>query len=280
MLLKSGIRASSWLAVILVSLGLCGCAKPPSPPIVEQPPPPQAPAAISLPPQGSEAPKLPPPKLEEVQAAVKRIFKDAVVIDTSRKTNFLVGDFNGDLSQDLAVILKPAPGKLSALNQEFPNWLAREPIKELLLPKSKILAQPIAARASSSPAAGQTVRFEQGDVMLAIIHGSGPKGWRDPEATQTHLLRDVVGTDMKTLAFKTAAQAYKGTKPFPDIYGDLIQQTLIGQSGFLHFTGGVYAWYDQKNYRPKTTGMPRHAGMSAMNAKPKQGSPNPPETQR
>jgi hypothetical protein len=233
-----------------------------------------------LPPQGSEAPKLPPPKLEEVQAAVKRIFKDAVTIDPSRKPNFLVGDFNGDLSQDVAVILKPAPGKLSELNQEFPNWLAREPLKEVLLPKSKILAQPIAARPSNGPAAGQTVRFEQGDVMLAIIHGSGPKGWRDPEATQTHLLRDVVGTDMKTLAFKSAAETYKGTKPFPVIYGDLIQQTLIGQSGFLHFTGGVYAWYDQKNYRPKTIAMPRHAGMSAMNAKPKQGSPNPAETQR
>ncbi len=280
MLFKSRIRASSWLAVILVSVGLCGCAKPPSPPMVEQPPAPQAPAAVDLPPPGSEAPKLPPPKLEEVQAAVKRIFKDAVVVDAGRKPNFLVGDFNGDLSQDLAVILKPAPSKLSELNQEFPNWLAREPIKDLLLPKSKILAQPIAARASSSAAAGQTVRFEQGDIMLAIIHGSGPKGWRDPEATQTHLLRDVVGTDMKTLAFKSAAQEYKGTKPFPDIYGDLIQQTLIGQSGFLHFTGGVYAWYDPKNYRPKTTGMPRHAGMSAMNAKPKQGSPNPAETQR
>lgn len=280
MLLKRSIRASFWLAVILASAGLCGCAKPPSPPTVEQPPAPQAAAVVELPPPGSEAPKLPPPKLEEVQAALKRIFKDAVVIDAGRTPNFLVGDFNGDLSQDLAVILKPAPGKLSELNQEFPNWLAREPIKELLLPKSKVLARPITARPSNSPAAGQTVRFEQGDVLLAIIHGSGPKGWRDPEATQTHLLRDVVGTNMKTLTFKAAAQAYKGIKPFPDIYGDLIQQTLIGQSGFLHFTGGVYGWYDPKNYRPKTTAMPRHAGMSAMNAKPKPGSPTPAGPQR
>lgn len=275
MLLKRGIRASYWLAVILVSAGLCGCAKPPSPPIVEQPPAPQAPALVTLPPPGSEAPKLPPPKTDEVQATVQRIFKDAVVIDTARKPSFLVGDFNGDLSQDLAIILKPAPGKISELNQEFPSWLAREPLKELLLPKSKLLAQPIAARPSPNPAAGQTIRFAQGDELLAIIHGSGPKGWRDPEATQTHLLRDVVGTEMRILAFKSVAQTYKGIKPFPDIYGDLIQQTLIGQSGFLHFAGGVYGWYDPKNYKPKTMGMPRHAGMSAMNAKPKPGNPNP-----
>lgn len=274
MLLRRGIPASSWSAVILVSVGLYGCAKPPSPPIVEQPPAAQAAAAISLPPQGSEAPKLPPPKLEEVQAAVKRIFNDAVVVDGGRTPNFLVGDFNGDLSQDLAVILKPAQGKLSELNQEFPRWLAREPLKDVLLPKSKALAQPVAAKPAHT-SAGQTIRFEQNDALLAIIHGSGPNGWRDPEATQTHLLRGVVGTEMRTLAFKSVAQAYRGTKPFPDIYGDLIQQTLIGQSGFLHFTGGIYGWYDPKNYRREMMPMPRHSGMSAMNTKPKPGGSNP-----
>ena len=56
---------------------------------------------------------------EEVQTAIKRIFKNAVVIDASRKPSFLFGDFNGDFSQDLAVIIKPAEGKLSELNQEF-----------------------------------------------------------------------------------------------------------------------------------------------------------------
>ena len=280
MLVRQGILASSWLAVVMGSVALCGCAKPPAQPVVEQPPAPQATEAVNSPPKAPEMAKLPPPKLDEVQEAVKRIFKDAVVIDEGRKPNFLVGDFNGDLSQDLAVILKPTEGKLSALNREFPNWLAREPLKELLLPKSKVLAQPVAARPSHNPAAGQTIRFEQSDVLLAIIHGSGPKGWRDPEATQTHLLRDVVGTDMRTLAFKSAVQAYKGVKPFPNIHGDLIQQTLIGQSGFLHFTGGVYSWYDPKNYGPAATTMPGHSGMSAMSANPKSSSPNPAGTRR
>ncbi|MEK6407724.1 MAG: hypothetical protein AABN34_12230 [Acidobacteriota bacterium] len=205
---------------------------------------------------------LPPPKSEEVQIAVKRIFKDAVVIDPSRKPSFLVGDFNGDLSQDLAIVVKPAEGKLSELNQEFPNWLAREPLKEVLLPKSKMLAHPVAAKPSANPAAGQTIRFEQSDVLLAIIHGYGAKGWRDPEATQTHLLRDVVGVNITILPFKSAVKAYKGIKPFPNIYGDLIQQTLIGQSGFLHFTGGMYGWYDPKNYR--AVSVAAHAGMSGM----------------
>jgi hypothetical protein len=271
MLTKKTRHASSWF-LVLVCVALCGCVKPPAQPIVEQPVPPEAIKAVSAP-QPTEMPKLPPPKREEVEQTLKRIFKSAVVIDASRTPAFLVGDFNGDFSQDLAVIVKPAQGKISELNQEFPNWLAREPLKEVLLPKSKVLASPGASRPVNT-AAGQTVRFEQSDVLLAIIHGSGPKGWRDPEATQTHLLRDVVGTNMKALASKDAATVYKGVKPFPVISGDLIQETLIGQSGFLHINGGIYAWYDPKNYNA-VSATTAHAGMSAMSGNPKSRSPNP-----
>lgn len=258
---KEAILTSSRLVVVIGLVALGGCEKPPAQPIVEQPPAPQVSEAVS-PPQTTEMPALPAPKVERVQEAVKRIFKDAVMIDSSRKPSFLVGDFNGDLSQDLAVVLKPAEGKISELNQEFPSWIAREPLNEILLPKSKILAQPVAANPSTNPAAGQIIRFHQGDVLLAIIHGYGPKGWQDPEATQTHLLRDVVGPNMAILPLKEAVKIYKRVKPFPNIYGDLIQQTLIGQSGFLHFAGGMYAWYDPKNYKPAP--VPAHSGMSGM----------------
>lgn len=248
MLARKGIVASSWLIVVLGSAALCGCAKP-SQPIVEQASVPEKSEAPSLPPQPTEMPELPPPNLEQVQEAVRRVFKDAVVIDASRKPSFLVGDFNGDQSQDLAIVLKPAVGRLSDLNQEFPNWIAREPLEEVLS-RSKPLAHPASAKPLPNPAAGQTVRFEQSDVLLAIIHGYGPMGWHDPQATQTHLLRNVVGDNMRILPFKGAVKAYNGVRPFPDIYGDLIQQTLIGQSGFLHFAGSIYGWYDPKNYKP------------------------------
>jgi hypothetical protein len=263
MLTKKAILASLWLVVFMGTVVLCGCVEPPEQPAKEEPPVPQDSAALNPLPQPKEMLELPPPKLEEVQEAVKRIFKDAVVIDESRKPSFLVGDFNGDLSQDLAVILEPAEGQLSQLNQEFPNWIAREPLEEML-PKSKLIAHPGAANPLPNPAAGQTVRFEQSDVLLAIIHGDGPRGWHDTEATQTHLLRDVVGTNIRILPFKKAVKAYKGTKPFPMIYGDLIEQTLIGQSGFLHFMGGIYGWYDPKNYKPEPVHGSPHLGASTM----------------
>lgn len=259
MLARKGVVASTCLAVVLTSAALCGCAKPPQP-MIEEPPAAKKIEAPDPPPQPTEMPKLPPPNLEQVQGAVKRIFKDAVVIDASRKPFFLVGDFNGDKSQDLAIVLRPAAGKLSELNQEFPSWIAREPL-EAVLAKSKPLARPIASKQPNT-AAGQTVHFEQSDVLLAIIHGYGPAGWHDPEATQTHLMREVVGANMRTLTFKQAVTTYRGVRPFPVIYGDLIQQTLVGQSGFLHFAGGIYAWYDPKNFTPAP--LPGHAAMSRM----------------
>jgi hypothetical protein len=261
---RKALIASIWVLVGLTVSAFVGCGERPAQPVIEQPPVAQNNEEVKPPSEPKASTELPPLTLEEVQAAVKRVFKDAVVMDTDRKPAFLVGDFNGDLSQDLAVILNPAQGKLSELNQEFPNWIAREPLKASLLPKSKILTRSAPSKASPNPAAGQTVRFEQTDVLLAIIHGYGPKGWHDREATQTHVLRDVVGTNPRTLPFKEVVKAYKAVKRFPVIYGDVIEETLIGQEGFVHFAGGTYDWYDPKNFSPKATPMLGHSAMSAM----------------
>jgi hypothetical protein len=255
------IRRTRNLVVFFGLVVLFGCGKGQAPPrVTETQPSLPPPATAPEPAKPAPPPELSQPKPHEVQAAVKRVFKDAVAIDASHNPSFMIGDFNGDTSPDLAVILKPADGKLSELNGEFPSWIAREPLKDILLPKSKALARPVPVRANAS--AGQTIRFEQGDVLLAIIHGVGSNGWQDPEATQTHLLRGVVGAEMHTMALSSVAKAYKGVKPFPTIYGDLIQQSLVGQAGFLYFNGGIYAWYDPKNFDAlPVTG---HAGMSAM----------------
>src|SRR4030095_2521382 len=114
MLSKKAIHALSWL-VVFGSVALSACARPPDQPLKEEPVPLDS-AAFKPPPQPTEMPELPPPTVEQVQEAVKRIFRDAAVIDGSRNPSFLVGDFNGDKSQDLAIVLKPAAGKLADLN--------------------------------------------------------------------------------------------------------------------------------------------------------------------
>ena len=186
------------------------------------------------------------PKLVEVQDAVKRVFKDAAVIDTSYNPNFLAGDFNGDSSQDIAVIIKPA--KVDEMNQELPPWLLREP------------------RSNKPPTA--RLRIDKDEVLLAVIHGYGPNDWRDPQATQTFLLKNVVGNDLHVETGNEFAKAHSG-KRLPRPQGDLIAETLQGTSGYLYYATATYSWYDPKSFRvqaqqPRMVHAPRVARAHAQ----------------
>jgi rhodanese-related sulfurtransferase len=171
------------------------------------------------------------PKLGEVQEAIKRVFKDAVVVDSNYNPSFLAGDFNGDASQDIAVILKPAPDKLEELNQEFPAWLLRDP------------------RSNRSP---KTLRIAKDEGLLAVIHGHGTNDWRDPEATQTYLLKNVVGRDLRVHSGKEFVSSNSGRK-LPRPQGDLIGETIEGTQGYLYYATATYSWYDPKTFKEVET---------------------------
>lgn len=192
---------------------------------VEQPPPSYQPSPQATP---VRMPVVMAPKLSEVQDAVKRVFKDTAVIASNYQPNFLAGDFNGDTSQDIAVILKPAPDKLAEINEEFQPWLLRDP--------------------RSSNATRPRLRIEKDEVLLAVIHGYGTNDWRDPEATQTFLLKNVVGSDLRVQTGKEFVSANSGKK-LPRPQGDLIGETLQGNEGYLYFTAANYSWYDPKTFK-------------------------------
>jgi hypothetical protein len=137
-----------------------------------------------------------------------------------------VGDFNGDVSQDLAVIVKPVAGNLSLINDELANWILVDPVR-------------IATR--------QRVRIDENDILLAVIHGFGSSGWRHSQATQTYLLRGVADGPMKVRARKRVLQADSKDK-LPRIWGDVIEQTIDRQYGFLYYNGAKYGWYDPRAY--------------------------------
>jgi hypothetical protein len=179
--------------------------------------------------QPQQVSKLPPPELNSVQEAVKRVFKDSALIDTSRNPIFIAGDFNGDLSQDIAVALKPAPDRLSDLNEEFSTWILRDPF---------------AANESRIP----RLRVAANDSLLAVIHGYEANGWRDPQATQTYLLKNAVGSGMKAHPAKDVAKASRGRK-LPPLRGDVIGEVLEGTSGYLYYAGATYSWYDPKTFK-------------------------------
>ena len=241
-------RRSTWMAIfkdfrgfkgpiytlgfLLITSGLLviGCSKR-SAALVEsapayQPTPP--PAQISL-------PKVVAPKLPEVQEAVKRVFKDGAFVDENARPSFFTGDFNGDASQDIAVVLKVAPGKLSQMNEEYPAWLLRDPF-------AKERAQ---------------LSVEESELLLAIIHGVGDNDWRDSQATQTYLLKNAVGNNVTV---QTSEEFIKSrtSRRVPPVQGDLIAENLRGTSGYLYYTTGNYLWYDPKTFKPITTAQMIH----------------------
>ena len=178
-------------------------------------------SALPLTPSVALAPKLP-----EVQSKIKTVFKDAVVLHPGHNPNFFSGDFNGDASQDLVVILKPV--KVEDLNEQFSPWLVRDPRSNL----STRVRPPI----------------EKDETLLAVIHGFGTNDWRDPEATQTFVLKNVVGNGMKVQTGKEFIEANSGRK-LPRPQGDLIGETIEGTQGYLYYATSNYSWYDPKTFK-------------------------------
>jgi len=179
-------------------------------------------------------PKLPPPTKEQVKEAISRVFGDSLVTqleDGGGNATFIVGDFNGDQSEDLAVIARPAAGKLDAVNDELANWTIQDADKAFIAPPGKaVVVPPKQARP----------RVERGEELLAIIHGFGPEGWRNPQARQAYIV-------------KHAAATFEGTAPSISqkairamhlpIETDIIKEVRNNKKGFLFWTGGVYAWH-------------------------------------
>jgi len=212
--------------VLLVSLFFSSGCSTTKKPVVEASP--AVPAAPANQPRAATN-SLPPAELNAVKEAVKRVFKDAAFIDTARDHSFVAGDFNGDQSQDIAVVIKPDAQKLPAMNEEYPAWMLRDPFGSL-------------------EARSPRLRIAANDVLLAIIHGYGADGWHDPQATQTFLLKNAAGSAMQTRPLKEFSMANQGKK-LPQLRGDVLAESIGEKSGYLYFADATYAWYDPKTFR-------------------------------
>jgi hypothetical protein len=156
----------------------------------------------------------PGPTDAEVREAIKRNYEDAAVIDNSRPIPFLVGDFNGDNSEDIAIVVKPGKGKLSKLNSEYANWILEDP------------RQPVHIKDLKTRPASVTVSDK--DSLLAVIHGVKSEGWRSAIAKQTYLLKNAAGESFEKQSSRK---------------GDVIREKLDGADGVIYFTGAKYAWH-------------------------------------
>lgn len=229
-MIKNALPLSLILLAVVLS---CGCVKPPEQPRAEQPAPPEAvqpPAAEE--PKSDPTLKLSVPAPGEVRSAIARIYKNAVIVDPAR---FILGDFNGDGLQDVAVVVKPAEGMLAELNSEVANWILEEPRKVVLPDPNKTTRQ--------FPPRPEPTRVEQSDTLLAVLHGYGPAGWRDPQARQTYLLKNAVGINMKSELLAEALRMVGGKRGSPKLLGTVISEAIAGEPGLLYYTGAKYAWH-------------------------------------
>ncbi|MET0645970.1 MAG: hypothetical protein ABW208_05065, partial [Pyrinomonadaceae bacterium] len=214
----------------------------------EAPPPAAAPpsAESAVTPESAATParELPPPDAAEVGGAVERIFKGSLTVGPARAPSFAVGDFNGDDSQDLAIAVAVAPGRLEEINDELANWIVKDPF---------------ATAAASYGEAKRRVLVEESDALLAVIHGYGSEGWRDPRATQTYVLKDAAGERLRARARNAALAAGEGGR-LPRLLGDVIDETVAGRAGFLYYNGAHYLWYDPRGYEPQPPARVVHGG--------------------
>jgi hypothetical protein len=165
----------------------------------------------------SPEPLFSPPAPGEASGALRRVFGEAV----SRPDGAFAGDFNGDGSQDLAVVVRGT--RLPELNNELANWIVQD-------------ARDATARAQVSG----------GDVLLAVIHGYGALGWRDAEARQAYLLRNAVGADMRVKHVEGAAPS----RDAPPRRFDVLLGRWPEGDGVVRWTG---ARYRRISHRPATS---------------------------
>lgn len=184
------------------------------------------PAAAAAAPRTTPGPELVEASPEDLRACVKRVYREAVTVEEGRPDNYVTGDFNGDGSQDLAVVVRPARGKLDEINDELANWILVDPREVQTPDAAKTPAKP----GAQPDAAPGRVTVAQEDILLAIIHGHQAEGWRNPAATQTYLLKNAAGSDLK------ARPRAPGRTP------DVISETLAGREGFLLWNGARYFW--------------------------------------
>ncbi len=242
-------RAIPSLVVIIVLLFCSACTdtREQQPDVVNAPPPAPtqsaAPVAPATPPTTQSAPTpagsasapaatpATPPPAAEVNDKLTRIFQGVVQPDATRTDNALVGDFNGDGSEDIAVVVKPDPAKLADINSEVAAWILNDP-------HTVVLPDPTKAVQKLSPAT--PVKVEATDVLLAVIHGYKEQGWRNPDAQQVYLLKNSAGRDLHVQARPEVAAKLKIN--LPPQQGNLIHVDARRDAGFIYWTGAKYAW--------------------------------------
>jgi hypothetical protein len=243
-------RLTNALALLALACALGACADSKAPPeTASASPTPAAQAAPAEPPADATpapaatatpapTPMPQPPPAADVRAALERVYKGSVTVDAGAGSA-VVGDFNGDGSEDLAARVRAAPGRDEELNADLANWIVSDPQK-VERPDPRKFDPHQGVQKLTPPA--ERPRVSASDSLLVVLHGYKEAGWRNPDASQTYLLKDAGGADLRAQTRAEAKLTTFGQNP-PRLLGDVIRETLHGQQGFLYWNGATYGWF-------------------------------------
>ena len=183
---------------------------------------------------GAEPPPSPspiaPPTLSEVQPTLDRVFDHTLTIDRATQPAFVAGDFNGDDVTDLAVAVRPRTPRAGL---DLRAALAHCRLQDAIAPLT-------VASATLEPRTLGTT-----DLLLAVVHGAFPGGWRNPDARQCDLVKNAVGAQMRARPLAGVPDAIR-MRAIRSHVGDVIAARRGGQPGLVFWTGATYVWADLK----------------------------------
>jgi hypothetical protein len=199
-----------------------------------------APAASVATQTPAPTPPPAPPSASDVRAAIERVYKGAVAPD-ARPGSFVVGDFNGDGSEDLVARVRAEASRVADLNDDLSNWIVSDP-RKVLRPDPRNFDPH--QKVQKLPPPAERPRVGAADTLLVVLHGYKESGWRNPEASQTYLLKGAGGADLRAQARADARAATPPQTNPPRLMGDVIRETLQGEHGFLYWNGATYGWFN------------------------------------
>ena len=169
--MKKARSTTAALALLALAAGVVFSTALIRAPHVESPLPP-SPAAPEHPRAPVGDADFSPPRAGEAVTVLYRVFGNTVEMERDAAA---VGDFNGDGSPDLAVDVRAAEGSTAEINDPLANWTVQDCESSATIPVAKTPPSPPRVR-NRAP-------------LLAIVHGFGRRGWRDPEARQAYLVK-------------------------------------------------------------------------------------------